>query len=54
MNALLDLSNHGELHSYMDLPETPRMSCIWSESVAWNNELIDVLVLLTMDNRFDW
>jgi hypothetical protein len=31
MNGLLVLSNTGELHSYIDTPETPRMFCIRSE-----------------------
>jgi hypothetical protein len=34
MNALLDLSNPGELHSYIDLPE--RFGC--PASVAWNRK----------------
>jgi hypothetical protein len=31
LDERLVLSNIGELHSYIDSPETPRMSCIRSE-----------------------
>ncbi len=31
VNGLLELSTAGELYSYIDTPEMPRMSCICSE-----------------------
>jgi hypothetical protein len=38
MNCLTSLLTLGKLHSYIDLPETPRMSCILNgkKCAAWN------------------